>query len=614
MSSKSADATPVQQWQALTAALRSAAPASRLAAHLRVARGVSALLADQGPPPGVERISVALLRSVMAEPLIAPLTAQLADVGFAAAVHAGQLGNIAAETLAPDSFVYGGGHSVCVVFALAQHVLPEPPDPATPLPADAAAEWLAQIEHLAQRFAGVVLVCNLAPAPQTVAPHLLAQQEGSLRYAIADVNRALARLAMSRANLVVVDVESLAAEMGGQQFWSSRDLATSLQPLSAEGLLALAARLADAVLLYRRTPIKCLVLDCDNTLWGGVVGEDGLTGIHVGETYPGWCFQQFQRQLVQLNRLGFLLALNSKNNEADVREVFEKHRGMVLKLDHIAALRVNWQDKVANLQELAEELNLGLDSFVFIDDSDYEVNLVRERLPQVRTVQTPHQPWQIPGVLRQVRGLDRLKVTSEDRKKALMYAQERQREGFRQGVTNLEEYLRGLQIVLTFERFNPDKHLARAAQLTQKTNQFNLTTRRFGEADLRAAHQQGAAVYLASLKDRFGEYGRIAMALIEPAVAPGVCDLAVFLMSCRVIGRGVEDSFLRLAMQEMQQRGFERMTARFIPTARNAVSKDFLARAGLQETSRDEGGVVHYDYLFAQGIRPPSEWLRVEVE
>lgn len=599
-----------RKWDDMAAAVRGAAPAATLAVYARAARQVAEWL-DRGElPAGVEPLRVGVLRSFTAELLAPPLVACLAEAGFAARVRLGELGAIAPEILSPDSFVYRDDIDVCIVAALAEHVLGAALDPAGAGGDSSAAEYLAQLERLAMNFKGVVIACNLAWPVHSVAPMLQAQQTASGRYAVGRFNERLAGFTERHANLVVCDIEGLALHLGGT-LWSPRDMATAMQPFSPAGLAAVARRLAEACVLAKRAPVKCLVLDCDNTLWGGIVGEDGLAGIQLGETYPGWCFQVFQKQLDQLNRLGFLLALNSKNNEADVRAAFEQHRGMALRLDQIAALRVNWRDKVANMRELAEELNLGLESFVFIDDNDFELTLVREQLPRVRCLKVPAQPWLLPELLPRAGLIDRLRVTAEDRVKTRMYVEERRREEFRAAATDLEGYLRGLEIELTFEAFEAGRHLARAAQLTQKTNQFNLTTRRFSEAELLAAVQGGARAFLGGLRDRFGEYGRIAMALVTPSGDPQTCELTLFLMSCRALGRGVEESFVRLVMGRMRAAGFARMTACFIPTARNGVCEDFLGRAKFVESGRDADGRVNYEYDLRSGPLAPAAWLKV---
>jgi FkbH-like protein len=603
---------PVEpSWESLQAILRESPPGAPLGLHARVARQVASLLADGRVPPQVERLRVAVLRSVTIEPLVPSLIAALAELGFAAEVRLGQLGALAQETLRDDSFVYAEAFDVCIVLVLLEHAVPGVASPGVSFTADTGTEVVEQVARLAERFRGQVIACNMVTPEPRLAARFQAQSPARGRYVAAHVNHRLAGLAVSHSNLAICDVESLAMEIGARAFWSPRDMASAMQPFSVEGLVRVGRRLAELCALARRTPVKCIVLDCDNTLWGGIVGEDGLTGIQLGETYPGSCYRYFQRQLLELSELGFLLAINSKNNEADVRAVFEQHPGMVLPLERVAALRVNWQDKVANLTELAEELNIGLDSFLFIDDSEFELDYVRRQLPRVRCLRTPEQPWRLPELLAD-EALDRLRIATEDRRKTEMYAQERQRERFKTQAGDLAAYLRGLDIHLTFEPFDPTRHLTRAAQLTQKTNQFNLTTRRYSEADFRALHERGALVYLASLRDRFGDYGRVALAVVQPA--DQAAALHVFLMSCRVIGRGIEESFLRLVMRRARQRGFERLEAEFIPSPRNAVCRDFLARAGLSEVARDADGRMRYTYDLRVDPAPAAEWLTVHTE
>jgi FkbH-like protein len=315
-----------------------------------------------------------------------------------------------------------------------------------------------------------------------------------------------------------------------------------MQPFEADAAVAIGRGLARLCsLIYSTGAVKCIVLDCDNTLWGGIIGEDGIAGIQIGETYPGVCFRQFQHQLLQLKQLGFLLAINSKNQEQDVRAVFERHPGMALRYDDFAAARINWDNKASNMLSLAEELNIGVDSFLFIDDNPFEVDLIRRELPAVRCLTMPADAWKIPMLLPDCGLADTLRVTSEDANRSRLYSDERQRSDLQKRCGTYDDYLASLGMTLTFECFDAEKHLSRAAQLTQKTNQFNLTTRRYTEADLRQAWENGAAIFMASLRDRFGDYGRILLAIVKRQ-ARGIAELDTFLMSCRVIGRGVEDA------------------------------------------------------------------------
>lgn len=599
-------------WMKVVSDARAMGARTSLAVQARIARQVSELLSTQALPEGVRRLRLGVLRSYSIEPALASLVTALAGNGLAASVRAGLLGNIAAETLDPQSFVYREGYDACLVATLAEHVLPGVADPNWSGDAGAADVFITQIEALCRRFAGLVLVCNLAPPAGAPGPLHVAQRPDSGRYAVGSVNRRLAELAARHKNLLIADVEAMVAAIGSGRFWSPRDMAASMQPFSPEAMTALGAQVADLCMLALSTPVKCIVLDCDNTLWGGIIGEDGLAGLKLGETYPGVCYQQFQRQLAQLSRLGFLLALCSKNNEADVTAVFEQHAGMILKLSDIAAMRVNWGDKVSNLRALAAELNIGLDSLVFIDDSDFELNFVREQLPQVRCLQVPANIWELPALLSRARLIDRLRVSDEDRSKTRMYAEERARRAFsEQSGGDLERYWRGLQMQLTFEAFDPIQHVTRAAQLTQKTNQFNLTTRRYSEADLMQRHAAGWLIHLGSLRDRFGDYGRIVMSVVSPPDAAGICRLDVFLMSCRAIGRGVEESFLRLVLREAARRGGRTLLAEFIPTARNSVCAQFPAAAGLVERARAADGRVEYVYDLTGAIAAPADWLAI---
>jgi len=599
-------------WNALREALQAAPADQALAACTRAAREVARLVQQAALPPDVSRLRIAVLRSFTAELLAPVLIARLAEHRVAADVQLGQLGNFAAEALQPQSFVYSGSFDACIVLILPEHVLPNLAEPGPDPARDAAlTAHLAQLDHLAQHFKGCAIVANFALSSAMPAPHLQAQSPDSGRYLIGHANRELARLAARRSNVVVFDLAALAARFGTAGFWSARDQLAAMQPFTADGLLLAGQQLADLCFLYRATPTKCIVLDCDNTLWGGILGEDGLNGIQLGESYPGRCYQQFQEQLRDLNRLGFLLALNSKNNADEVQRVFAEHPAMVLKPEHLAAQRVNWEDKVTNLRSLAQELNLGLDSFIFIDDSAFELDFVRAGLPQVRCLQVPAETWRLPQLLPEARLVDRLRVTAEDRQKARMYAEQRQRAEFEQQATDLPSFLRGLQLELRFEPFDPEKHSARAAQLTQKTNQFNLTTRRYTEAELRSLAASGTSIFLASLTDRFGEHGRIALAIVKPGSNSTTVELDVFLMSCRVIGRGVEGSFLRLVLRDARGHGARLCRAEFLPTARNVVCKDFLAAAGFREVTRDETGRIVYEYDLTN--EPPSvdDWITI---
>jgi FkbH-like protein len=328
---------------------------------------------------------------------------------------------------------------------------------------------------------------------------------------------------------------------------------------------------------------KVIALDADNTLWGGIIGEDGMNGIALGPEYPGNAFVAFQRRLLEFQQRGFILVLCSKNNPADLDEVLQKHPHQVLRSEHFAARRVNWEPKPRNLVALAEELNLGLNSFVFVDDSDHECAVVRHELPQVEVVQTPQSPIAVPSCLDRVARLEILSLTAEDRAKTTMYVQERLRRELLQSVNpdggNVVDYLRSLQMRMRI-CFDEPKQLARLSQLTLKTNQFNLTTRRYDERQVQDfLESPDWLVAHFSLADVFGDSGVVGLAIAH-RTSPVRAELDTFLMSCRVIGRGAETAFLEAVLARLKSDGIEEVVAEFLPTSKNALVKDFLPSHG----------------------------------
>ena len=534
--------------------------AANLGRAAQVQRTVANLLAQGTLPPQVRRLRIACLRSITIEPLLPLLVSSMAVRDFAAGVELGQLGNYFAEATQSDSFLRRGDFEVCLVLV-----------PLESIAADVAAatgrtedvrrslqHYLDCLDHLASWYSGLIVVCNFAAWQPLLARRFQSQQSRSPRYAIAEANRILAACVESHKNSVISDLDYLAGRAGAGELCR----------------------------IHFRGPPKCIVVDCDNTLWGGVVGEDGIHGLRLGETYPGVCFQQFQRQLKELKELGFVLAVNSKNNEGDVRAVFEQHPGMVLQWGDFAATRINWQDKASNMSALAEELNLSVDSFIFIDDNAFEIELIRRTFPGILTLTVPTETWKLPQLLPACSALDRLRITTEDLAKTEMYAQQRQRKAVQDQTSSLDEYLARLGLKMTIERYDPQRHGQRAAQLLQKTNQFNLTTRRYAEKELLELDRSGALIYLASLKDNFGDYGRIALAIIRLDSPQPMLDS--FLMSCRAIGRKVETMFLAFLIENLKSRGLEKLQAQYIPSPRNQVSAGFLADHGFQLLEKTE--------------------------
>ena len=383
-----------------------------------------------------------------------------------------------------------------------------------------------------------------------------------------------ARFRESLASVHFDDLDALCGEVGRSGLFDARLWLSSRFPFSTTGALALVRRLIAYPVLLKHPRIKVIVLDADNTMWGGIVGEDGPHGIALGPGYPGEAFVALQHRLLELQQRGILLAICSKNNPRDVEDVLANHPHQLLRQSNFAAIRVNWEPKVENLRALADELNLGLDSFLFLDDSPHECHQVREQLPQVLVVQTPSSPVEIPFCLEDIPRLQILSLTQEDTRRAAMYAQERERKQLAAGTGDYGQYLRSLKMVMTVS-LGCRAHLARVAQLTQKTNQFNLTTRRYLEADIALMMDDpDCLVADFSLADSLGDSGIVGVAILQ-GMQSIRAKIDTFLMSCRVIGRGAETAFLAAVLDMCKQRGVQRIVAEYLPTAKNALVKDF---------------------------------------
>jgi FkbH-like protein len=394
------------------------------------------------------------------------------------------------------------------------------------------------------------------------------------------------RLAIELASVSLLDLDDIVAEVGRRRFFDRRWWYTSRFPFTTEAAQELARRVIALAAVMKLPRAKVIALDADNTLWGGIVGEDGINGIALGPDYPGRAYVQFQERLLDYQQRGFLLALCSKNNLEDVLEVLRRHPHQVLREEHLAAMRVNWEPKSANLPSLADELNLGLESFVFIDDSDHECLMVRQSWPMVEVVQVPARAVDIPTCLDSVARLEVLQFTAEDRRRTEMYVQERKRREMAEAHTDVESYLKSLDMRMAVG-VDDAGQVARIAQLTQKTNQFNLTTRRYTEAEVRAfVDSPEWLVAHFSLTDVFGDSGLVGVALSHVS-APDTAELDTLLMSCRVIGRQAETAFLESVLSLLRQRGVRTVLADYVPTAKNKLVEGFLPAHAF--TRREDG-------------------------
>lgn len=392
------------------------------------------------------------------------------------------------------------------------------------------------------------------------------------------INATLAERA--RADVVLVDLEQLAAS--GRDFVDPKQWHLARQHPGSAALPSLVeAHMAVLRGLLGLTR-KVLVLDLDNTLWGGVIGEDGLEHIQLGPTSPsGEAFQEFQRYVKQLQERGVLLAVCSKNNEADAKLPFTAHSDTVLRLEDFVAFVANWEDKVGNLRQIAQALSLGLDSFVFVDDNPVERAWVRSQLPEVMVPEMPRDPSEFSTALARAGYFEAIALSAEDRARSSAYRANVERELLRSEAVDLGTFLRELGMVAEHGSFD-EANLPRIAQLVNKTNQFNLTTRRYTEAQLRAqANDPRWWTRWFRLRDRYGDKGLIGVLTCAPRAGDeNAVEIDNWLMSCRVLGRTMEGFMLRVALEHLRRAGVKTLYGRYLPTAKNAQVKDLLPRFG----------------------------------
>lgn len=411
-----------------------------------------------------------------------------------------------------------------------------------------------------------------------------------LQTAVADYNNALYAAEASHKNVKVIDITEFtrrysASELLDWKFYFISQM--GMNPKLNKDFKAWWERKMNSLSLKRK---KCLVLDLDNTLWGGVLGEDGIEGIKIGGDYPGKAFLYWQEALLELSKSGVILTVCSKNNEQDVLDAWEKNPFMVLKKEHFAAYRINWTDKATNIKELAAELNIGLDSFVFVDDNPTERELIRQMLPMVEVPEFPAQPYELMPFFKQlVEAYFKVySVTDEDKKKTEQYKQNAARAQAQASFADFDSFLESLDIQITIEAAN-EFNIPRIAQMTQKTNQFNLTTQRYTDADVRGFVENGWKIWCMSVADKFGDNGVTGAIMVTPE---GVID--TFLLSCRILGKGIETAFVKKVLAMLAKDGLETLKATYLPTAKNGQVKDFWEKAGFACTQQNEDGSKSY--------------------
>ena len=553
-----------------------------------VARFLKSRVEQCWPPGGFHTHRIAILRSFTLEPAIPLLQCEAALGGRRVEAWIGEFNAYGQEILDRASDLYAHRPDTVILAVQTRDIAPALwarfaglSDGQVRDEIDAAASTLIQLlVHLRANTSADIVVHGLE-RPLYPAEGLLGlRREVSQSAAIEAVNQRLRQWLASVQGAYFLDYDDLQARHGRARFVDEKKWVTAKLPLSIHALGWLAAEWWRHLAVLSLPQAKVLVLDLDNTLWGGVVGEDGMTGVKLSDEYPGVFYKNFQRTILDIAQRGVILAVASKNNQTDALQVIDEHPDMLIRSDRLSAMRINWLPKVDNLVALADELNLGLESFIFVDDSAAECEAVRRALPQVEVIELPADPSVYADLLRRLPRLERLSVSTEDAERGRYYADERQRRASQEVAESLDDFLQSLQIEVDVAPIDA-MSLGRAAQLAQKTNQLNMTTQRYSETQLgERLSEPGWAGYTLRASDRFGDNGIVGVAILH--IRDGVCDIETLLMSCRVIGRQIESAFICVLSDIARQKGADELSGWFIPTAKNAPAAGIYAQAGLE--------------------------------
>ena len=533
---------------------------------------------------GEEKQSLAILGDSATQQLAAAIRGESVRRGWKLRVYDADYDQMEAQLLDPESEVYRFQPDYILIFActekLRQRFCATPPAERTEFAARELARFV-QLWEAAHAHCGAKLLMFDFPDPgDSVFGSYAVRTPASFGYQLRRLNALFGEtIAAGYPYVYPAALSSVQTKLGSDVFFDSRNWYLAKMAMTTEALPSAAAAVLDIVTALSGRIKKCVICDLDNTLWGGVIGDDGMDGIRLGDLGDGPAFTALQRWLLELRRRGILLAVCSKNDESVAKEPFEKHPEMVLRLEDIAVFVANWENKADNISRIQKILNLGFDSFVFLDDNPFERGIVREMLPQVTVPDLPDDPALVPAYLESLHLFEAVSFSGEDAARTAQYQAEASRTAAQEHFVNYEEYLRSLHMqaeILPFDSF----HAPRIAQLTQRSNQFNLRTVRYTEAEIAeiAASSDYITRYM-TLTDRFGEYGLISLVILKKQ--PDALFIDTWLMSCRVLRRGVESCLFNAVVSLAAELGFKMLKAEYLPTAKNAMVSDFYDRMGM---------------------------------
>jgi FkbH-like protein len=546
-------------------------------------------LPKQAAPTG-KLIKLAILGDTATQFLGMALKGALSDLGFQPHLFEADIDQIGQQLEMPDSDLQKFQPDYTLIF----EALPVTKKRfyKTESPADFSAKEIKRVQDYtlaAQRIGTQLLYLNHWEENDGVFGHFALQHPASLLFQLKQTNLSLMQWAAETPAFKLVDFNGLAAGLGYPQAVDRNIAVLTDAQIALELLPQLAYHITAIIATEQGQVKKCLILDLDNTLWGGIVGDDGWEKLQLGSLGIGKVFTELQQWALELKKRGIILAVASKNTESVAKEAFEKHPDMVLGLEDIAVFMANWDNKVMNIQKIQQILNIGFDSMVFLDDNPFERGMVRENLPQVSVPELPEDPAEYMPYLRGLNLFETANVSNTDKDRTIQYQTEAKRQEARNLYQDENTYLASLNMQAKVEGIN-DFNQPRIAQLTQRSNQFNLRTQRFSEAELQQWKTESDTATLAfSLSDKYGAHGLVAVLMLKQQKES--MHIHNWLMSCRVLKRGLENFCLNQVVTYAKEKGVSTIVGTYLPTPKNKMVENHYTDLGFQPTE-DDGWVL----------------------
>ena len=553
-------------------------------------------------PAGLPQVKVALVGDTATQFLGTAIRGVGIERGYQVELFEAEYNQVERQFLDPTSELYEFDADFIVVFQ-STHKLGEKHSALNPEQQNTLADdRLAFVSSLCENPALAnkkIIYFDYPEIEDTVFGSYATKVTSSLTYQVRQLNMGLMDLSQQYANLFICDIAGLQNKLGRDFIFAPNVYVSTEMVLSIDALPYVASRVMDIICAIKGQFKKCLILDLDNTLWGGVIGDDGLEGIQLGHGLGiGKAFTEFQMWVKKLKQRGIIICVASKNNEETAKEPFEKHPDMVLKLEDIAVFQANWETKVDNIRTIQSILNIGFDSMVFLDDNPFERNMVRENIPGITVPELPVDPGDYLEYLYSLNLFETASYSNADKDRTKQYQVEAKRVSLQKTFSNEADFLKSLDmisVVSGFTKFNTP----RVAQLSQRSNQFNLRTIRYTEADIEALAQDPKVIDLSfTLEDKFGDNGLIAVIIMKPQDTETLF-VDTWFMSCRVLKRGMENFTLNTMVERAKAAGYKRIVGEYLPTPKNKMVEQHYPDLGFTKiedavTAQYELDVIAY--------------------